>query len=370
MAKLILVVEDDIDVQDEVRLLLEGHGYIVYTANDGQEALDLINRIDVNLSMIISDLAMPVLNGYQLLQAVRSSVAWNGVPFIFLSGYSAPQNMRTARELGNDEYVVKPFDPAEFLNIVDSKINRFQQIQAAAEMRLNDSRRALVYLIAHELRTPLTYISGGFSLLEEELARSDSELITSSLQLIGSGTVRMGRIVDQATLYSELASGHVDLQLESVGAVCEVGHIIKNAILQFSYLAESRDQAVVFKPLTNETLFTFGIPTLLEQALGELLRNALTYSAEHTQTIIQLAQQEHWAIIRVIDHGRGIPPDVVDQVWNIFTQHQRKDYEQQGAGIGLAIARMIVEAHEGNIRLESVVNQGTMVTIALPLNGG
>jgi two-component system, sensor histidine kinase and response regulator len=367
MPKPILLVEDDIDVQDEVRLLLESNGYTVYTASDGQEALDMLGRLDLQLGLIVSDLAMPIMNGYQLLQAVRASALWHIVPFIFLSGYGTQQNVRTGRELGGDDYIVKPFETAELLSVVQAKLNRFQQIQKASENRLNDSRRALVHLIAHELRTPLTYISGGYSLLEEEIPSPESETVASSMELIRSGTVRMTRIVDQATLYSELASGHVRVQIDTVGAVFDPATIIKNAILTFESESIERNQTLVFKPLTTETLAIFGVSILVEQALNELVRNALIYSSDGSQTIIQLARQDNWGIIRVIDHGRGIPPEMVDQVWDILTQSQRYHYEQQGAGIGLSIVKLIVEAHGGNVRLESSLNQGTMVTISLPL---
>ncbi|MHB8626734.1 MAG: hybrid sensor histidine kinase/response regulator [Aggregatilineales bacterium] len=366
MAQVVLVVEDNSDLREEVALVLADKGYTVHTAPDGRRALELLNDAPWRPDLIVSDVLMPRMDGYQFVRAVRAIPDLNDVPFIFLTAYGTRQDMRIGRELGSDDYLIKPFDPEEFLNAVQIRLQRVAQMRIAASERLNGDRRAIVQILSHELRTPLTYISGGLSLLTEELSNNLSADATTSLELIHNGTSRLTRLVEQAVLYAELASGHVKLQLHTAGMPLSISALARQAVDLHQLDAAERYIPLELK-LPSEPLSVFGIGNLLVQAFSELLRNAIRYSAEDKEVCLQVVDEPGFAVIQVIDHGRGIPPEDIEQVWNVLAQAERQKYEQQGAGLGLPIARLAIEAHGGQISLTSVLGQGTTVTARLPL---
>lgn len=366
MTPVVLVVEDNNDLREEMALVLTYKGYHVHSASDGRHALELLSDVSWRPDLIVSDVLMPRMDGYQFVRAVRAIPDLNDVPFIFLTAYGTRQDMRIGRELGSDDYLIKPFDPEEFLNAVQVRLQRVAQMRIAASERLDNDRRSIVQVLSHELRTPLTYIAGGLSLLTEDVANNLSADAATSLELIQSGTERLTRLVEQTVLYAELVSGHVQLQLHTAGMPLNVASLIHQALELHQCDATNRRIALEPK-FPSETLSVFGVGNLLVQAFSELIRNAIMYSPEGSGVCLEVEGMTGLAVLRVTDHGRGIPAEEVERVWNVFTQAERRKYEQQGLGLGLPIVRLAIEAHGGQVRLSSAAGQGTTVTVQLPL---
>jgi two-component system OmpR family response regulator len=122
----ILVVDDQPDLLDNLGLALEAAGYQVLTANDGVEALALLQSQPVHL--ILADIAMPRLNGYQLYERVRQNPDWVAIPFLFLTARTLDSDIRYGKELGVDDYLPKPIQPEDLLAVVHGKLKRAQQL--------------------------------------------------------------------------------------------------------------------------------------------------------------------------------------------------------------------------------------------------
>jgi len=122
----LLVVDDEPSLLDGLRLTLEAAGYRVLTAQDGFKALDVLRSHPV--SLIVADIAMPNMNGYQLYERVRENAQWMAIPFIFLTARAMDTDIRYGKELGVDDYLTKPFDPKDLLATVQGKLRRAQQL--------------------------------------------------------------------------------------------------------------------------------------------------------------------------------------------------------------------------------------------------
>ncbi len=122
----ILVVDDQSALRDNVRQALEESGYQVLTACDGLEALTALQMQPVDL--IVADIAMPRLNGYQLYERVRKNPRWLNVPFIFLTARTLDSDIRYGKQLGVDDYLVKPFQLEDLLAAVEGKLRRAQEL--------------------------------------------------------------------------------------------------------------------------------------------------------------------------------------------------------------------------------------------------
>jgi DNA-binding response OmpR family regulator len=133
-APCILVADDQPEIVENLQLLLETEGYRVLGASDGVEALDVLQSQPVDL--ILADIAMPRLNGYQLYERARQDPRWVAIPFIFLSARALDSDVRYGKELGADDYLTKPFQPEDVLATVVGRLRRSRQL-AQASRRLS-----------------------------------------------------------------------------------------------------------------------------------------------------------------------------------------------------------------------------------------
>src|SRR5258707_2359905 len=276
----VLVVEDNEDLRENAVLVLRLEGFNALSATDGQDALDLLMSGKCRPDLIVSDIAMPRLDGYGFFEAVHSNPTLRAIPFIFLTARGSRRDIRFGKELGVDDYLVKPFNAEDFLIAIRSKLRRNQEIREQAESKLDDARRRLVQLLSHELRTPLTYVTGGFSLLAEGLEQdelpNDMQL---SMGLIRSGTQRLTRLAEQLVLYAELISGHSKIQLEKLGAPANLALAAKEALSQAQRETAARNLQWVTELELPEAVFVFTISDFLRYAIYEIIRNATTFSS-------------------------------------------------------------------------------------------
>jgi len=126
----ILVVDDQPEILENLALMLEVEGYRVVTANDGLEALDSLESEPVDL--ILADIAMPRLNGYQLYERVRENPQWAMIPFLFLTARALDSDIRYGKELGVDDYLTKPIQPEDLLAAVSGRLRRARQLAQLA----------------------------------------------------------------------------------------------------------------------------------------------------------------------------------------------------------------------------------------------
>lgn len=130
MKPLILVVEDNTDILFSIKLILEANGFQVITAENGEKALKLLNELEAPPEVIISDIMMPKMNGYDFFKAVFEDIRWNRIPFIFLSARSSPEEIRFGKLLGVDDYITKPFNEEDLIAAVAGKVARNKKIKS------------------------------------------------------------------------------------------------------------------------------------------------------------------------------------------------------------------------------------------------
>jgi signal transduction histidine kinase len=366
MVLTVLVVEDNEDLRENAALVLKLEDYKVFTASDGQEAFEMLKRGECRPDLIVSDIAMPRMDGFQFFQAVHEMPDLKVVPFIFLTAFGTRRDIKIGKELGVDDYLVKPFDADEFKAVVKNKLRRAQEIRDHEKNKLDDARRTMVQLLSHELRTPLTYVTGGFSLLADGIEQNSHE-VAFSMGLIRSGTQRLNRLAEQVVQYAELISGAMKTHLDTEGVPLDLEYLVKNAISLVERDMAERQTRYTLDMHLGQSIEIFGLQELLSTAIYEVLRNASSYSDEGSEIKVHVYNDASDAIIEVSDNGRGIPPENQALVWDILSQSERYRYEQQGAGMGLPLVKQIIMLHRGKTSLVSVVNEGTTVTLRLPI---
>jgi two-component system, sensor histidine kinase and response regulator len=368
---IVLFVEDNEDLRQNAALVLGLEGYEVQVASDGQEALEYLEQ-GLHPNLIVSDIMMPRMDGYEFFEAVRQRPNLKGIPFIFLTARGSKRDVSYGRQIGADDYLIKPFEPEDFLIAVQNKLQRAAEIREQATEEFADARRLLVQMLSHELRTPLSYVTGGFALLAEELQENripaSNDDVRMSLYLIQSGAQRLRRLAEQMVLYSEIMSGFIKQQVEKLSDILDLDSLVTDAIAQSSDIVEERSAEFYRSVSDNNGIFINGVKHLLVIAISEIIRNAAQYSHDNEVKIdLNIVCENDCAILTVTDSGKGISKKDQETIWDIMSQSERDRNEQQGAGMGLPIAKGIIDAHHCEIHLESTLGRGTRVTMKFPL---
>src|SRR4029078_2472620 len=234
----------------------------------------------------------------------------------------------------------------------------------ATRRRLETIRRDFVANVAHDVKTPLTVI-GGFAetLRDYDLPQAERSRF---LETIESNTRRMQRIVDDLLDLSRYESGAWVPNVTSN----DLAGIVTDIFTGVSRAAEEKGRALSFQA-AQQARRVDADPTALRQILANLVENAVRHTARGAVTVSAEAPANGGSTIRVSDTGTGIP---VEHLGRIFERFYRGDSGRArgegGTGLGLAIVRHLVEAHGGSVRAESIVGQGTTITVHFPRKSG
>ena len=376
----ILLVEDDQSLLDGISDLLEvvdlGYDLSVLTASNGQGGLAILD--DHTPDLIISDIMMPTMGGYEFLEHLRSNLAWVHIPVIFLSARGTKEDIRAGRKSGAEMYITKPFDNDELLKLVKSQLDRTFELQQDRARRLDKLQHSIIQLLNHEFRTPLTYVTAYYEMLADGLTNQNIEFIREYLLGIQVGAVRMTSLIDNFVRVIELRTGEAgneyNLQAEPIynlpeifQAMCQEWQTTKNGKVDIQFAIPADLPPV------------FGVTTYLREALNCLIDNAVkfTISKRHIDPEVVITAGLHFGrdnnrqreevYITIQDNGIGFPQHVQNQLFDLFYQFNREQMEQQGSGSGLTVAKGLIELHGGRIQVESKVGQGSTFTVFLPV---
>jgi two-component system sensor histidine kinase/response regulator len=361
----ILLVDDHLSLLTSLKFRLESYGYRVLTADNGRSALEVMAGARPDL--IISDIMMPVMDGFDFFQAVRSDPRWLGVPFIFLSAKGAEGDVRYGKLLGAEEYIVKPFDPEDLRVAVVAKLRRAQELQRHSQQELETLKKQLVGVMSHEFKTPLSYIKLATELLSKHKKMLTLEDLEQAVQSIQRGERRLSGLIEDVLSVAAIDAGLAHQHHQAHRHPYSIASSVWEAVNACRDQAAARDIKVNVTP-PADNLYMQGIEKYLTSALTRLLSNAIKFSTEGGQVSIVTHHNDEQIAIAVQDWGQGIPAAELPRLFDRFYQVNRKKYEQQGAGLGLTIARAYVELHGGRIEVTSEEGVGSTFTAWLPLH--
>lgn len=362
----VLLVEDNPALLDSISLELEMRGYSVATATDGRSALDVLNGMGRVPDIIVSDIAMPDMDGYAFLQAVHANQEWGSIPFIFLTALGSDKEIRYGKTLGVDDYLVKPFQPDDLIVAMENKLQRVATFRQQAQQEVEIARNELINLISHELNTPLTAIYTGTEMLASDLEQVSDEMTLQMLQVIRRGTQRMRRLIAQIIQLVQIDSGQLDREIQQFSSPQDLYELLVVAIQRVKRDFEHKSVEVQLD--SSQALVIPGMADALVAVFYEAIRNAYTFSPEDEKVLVEtMLTNDDMAQITVTDYGQGIRVEDQAGVWERFIQSDRASLEQQGAGLGLSIVRDIVMRHGGRVSLISQPNEGTQLMIRLPI---
>jgi two-component system sensor histidine kinase/response regulator len=360
----ILVVEDDPLMAQGIADILNVEGYRVETVPNGRAALMKMRSKTPDL--VLSDIMMPEMDGYDLCALVRATPQWRTLPFIFLTALGQKVDRRRGLELGADRYLAKPFEPDDLLLAVRSGLQRAADHRAETAAAISGLRTTMLATLNHEFRIPLTYITGYSQLLADEGMKMDQDNFRLCVSSLCHGVDRLRRLVENVLILTQIDSGELKTLVRMFPQRTEnISDIVSSVV-------RSRQLEAKARQVRLETLITSGLPSLaisveyVSQIIDHLLDNAIRFSNAGGTVTLTVSRADPGIELSVSDDGIGIRTDALAWVFDGFRQVDRPLQEQQGAGLGLAIVRGLAEAHGGGVTIESAPDTGTTVTVYLP----
>ena len=369
----ILLVEDDQPLLEGIAELLEvsdlGYSLQVIKTTDGEEGLQAVAKYEPDL--VISDIMMPRMGGFEFLERLRSQQPFIHIPVIFLTARGTPTDVLKGRLSGVELYLTKPYDSDELLQMVRSQLDRAVQLQGDRQRRLQNLSQNIVQLLNHEFRTPLTYVTAYYELLADGALHEDPDSLREYLRGIQIGASRLSQLVGNLVRLMSLRTGQAANEIRDRSEIIDDLDRLLMGMCGPRKGPEPEQLVNVRCHVPHYLPPIYGHRDSLFAMLDCLIDNAVKFSfmkAEKVPSIVLSAKfrnQEVW--ISVIDNGIGVPEEARERIFDLFYQHDREELEQQGAGAGLAIVDGLVKLHGGRVEVESVPEKGSKFSIILPV---
>lgn len=402
---MILIVDDKKENILPLKKILELHNLESEEAYSGEEALKKI--LQKNYSLIILDVQMPGMDGFEVGETLAGSNRTKEIPIIFLSAISKEKKYITkGYESGGVDYITKPVDPDLFILKVKTFLKLYQQqnelrdirdllfkeieirkdaqenleqkvLQRTSELQQknqelelsNHELQQFAWVVAHDLKEPIRKI-GIFTKLIGERCLNEESNGSFYVQRTILAAERMDTLINDLLGYSRLSA-------PTPFEICDLNEIIAEVTTDLEYLIEEKEGKIEISGLLPRVE---GVPSQLRQVFQNLIGNALKFTEKDkkpeiiiTADIVNAATIDDFASVSgmynrivVSDNGIGFDEQYKEKIFTIFQRLHHKEF-YSGTGIGLSIAKKIIEKHKGLITGKSKEGEGASFIILLPI---
>jgi signal transduction histidine kinase len=357
MGKNILIIEDDKNVRDNVFEILTAENYEVYSAENGKKGYQ--KAVETLPDLILCDLLMPEMDGFEVIQYIKENPLTRNIPFVFLTAKVDLADIRKGMETGADDYITKPFTVKSLLKAIQIRLDKYED----SRKKINDLTLNLEMSLPHELRTPLFGILGFSKLLSDNVDAYSKEEVKEFAENIFISGKRLHRLVENFLYLARL-------ELISINNA-EMKNLLQEQISKSSAIInQSAIEAAKAKNRVKDLKINveeFGLKINLEgfiKLFDELIDNAFKFSREGDEVSIGSRSEGDYNVITVSNIGISMTEE---QIANItpHMQFERKLREQQGSGLGLSIAKKIIELHNGKLNIVAKDNTITFEVFLL-----
>ena len=363
----ILLVDDRPENLYSLENILANENRIILKASSGEEALKIAFSEDI--ALILLDVQMPVMDGFEVAHMLKQTNRTKKTPILFVTAISKEKKyMLKGYQEGCIDYLFKPLD----VDITQAKVNtllklhdqqRELEIKNAELAKLNQEKNYFLGVASHDLRNPIGNIISLVNIIEDELGDTLSEEMHEMLQMMHESGKDMLELLNNLLDVSKIESGKMNLNLKNES----IAGIIQKSINDNIRSANAKSIVLDYNIVDNIPQVPFD-KIHLQQVLNNLISNAIKFSFGKTHVEINVIRKDNDLIISVKDQGQGIPSNDIHRVFMPFARTSVSSTNgEKSTGLGLTIAKRIVEAHGGNIWLSSEVGKGTTFFFSLPI---
>ncbi|MBI4867437.1 MAG: response regulator [Candidatus Wallbacteria bacterium] len=357
----VLVVDDEERNRRLLGDLLEVRGHEVTFAEDGREAIERAQASPQDV--ILLDVMLPDLDGYEVCRQLKSDSRTGHVPILLVTALKERTSRLLGIQAGASDFLTKPIDPEDLRLRVRNAVHAkrlFDRVQTdlIRLQELESQRKMLTRMLVHDMRTPLTGIGGFLELaLMDKLPKEAAECVASALRSTEGLVEMVSSILD----VGRMEEGHTALDLSEV----EVRSLADRSLARLEPLKKGRTLTIA-SPRASTRLTCDA--HLIQRVIQNLLGNALKFTDSRKGTIaLGIEAREVGVKVTVEDNGPGIPPEYRDKVFDMYFQaSSRRQNLVYSTGLGLTFCKLAVEAHGGQIGVESQVGKGSAFWFELP----
>lgn len=356
-AALILNVDDHEPARYARGRMLERAGYQVLSASSGENALAIAHASPIDV--VILDINLPDISGFEVSRRLRAETTTSSIPILQITASSLTVESHVrALEMGADTYLVEPVDPG----VLVATVKALLRMRAAEErmrrantelQRSNAELQEFAWVASHDLKEPLRTITAYSQLLARRFSGQLGTDGDDYINFIVAATRRMGSLIEDLLAWSQVGSQVERVEVDMEAALARVTSTLHEAIRASEATIEHGPLPVVR-----------GWPDQIEQLLQNLVSNSIKYRRLDTPVRISITadrERSGWCF-SVQDNGMGFEPRYAEQIFGLF---KRLDVNYPGTGIGLAIARKIVERHGGRIWATSTPGVGSTFSFTI-----
>ncbi|MDQ6975457.1 MAG: hybrid sensor histidine kinase/response regulator [Mariprofundaceae bacterium] len=383
---IVLLVDDQLIIHEAIRrCLADQPNLVLHCCDDGSKALKIAEELKPHV--ILQDLVMPDVNGLMLVQYYRVNPATRDVPIIVLSSKEESEIKAKAFALGANDYIVKLPDQTELLARLQYHAKAYENLQQRAKVfhqlkdnqkilvklnrqleeeqkelkKLNEIKNRFLSIAAHDLRNPLSAIRCFAEFLTEPDMGSLNKEQRDLVDNIATTSNAMLTLVNDLLDVSVIESGRLKLKLGEH----DMPHLIKNVVHLNHIIAQRKHITVSFDAMVDQANQVFD-PERFRQVVDNLISNAIKYSPSYTTVYVRLRIAKERIQLQVKDEGPGIPEDEQGKLFQPFGKTSvQATAGEKSTGLGLALSKRMIEAHGGDIRVESTPGAGSSFIVEL-----
>jgi signal transduction histidine kinase len=397
----ILVVDDRADNLMSIESILERESYIIVKANSGRAALKILLK-EFDFSLILMDVQMPDMNGFETAALIYQRDKLKNVPIIFITAHNEDEAIFKGYKVGAVDFIYKPVNPellrikvglfVELYRKTQSLIAQEQKLlntnaslqkeieeREASERKIRELNKQLIqnnihlktineeldrfaYIASHDLQEPLRKIRVFSDMIIQKKTGTDD--VDKYVTKITNATIRMQQLVSDLLRFSRHSIQGGDF------VAADLNDIVKEAVNELEIKIQQTNARIIIDPLPAVS----AIPVLMRQVFYNLISNAIKFrKKEVTPEIHIYAEQEkhpeiadsYYYRIFVKDNGMGFESQYSDDIFIVF-KRLHSYHEIEGTGIGLSICKKIMEQHHGSIKATSEIDNGATFIVSIP----
>lgn len=361
----ILIVEDKQDSIDLICYFLKPQNYKIEIAMNGEEALEKINQSPPDL--ILLDIMLPKLNGFQVCERVKKNPKTQFIPIIMITALRELKDKIHGLEVGADDFISKPFENVELLTRVRSLLKQkkyYDELERKNEelKRMDEFKDELAHLIVHDMKNPIFVIQGNLQMMGMGIDKAEADSLNKYIGRIERSTENLLKMVLNLIDISKLETGRMNLNKELV----VVNDIVKKCIQKISDSPENETKKISLE-LSDQIPLTYLDNSLFERVLDNLISFAIANVKPEGRVQINTRFSNNILQCEIKDDGIQIPPKFQETLFNKYSQVEIKNEGYRlGRGLGFTFSKLAVEAHKGSIYIENTDSIGNNFIINIP----
>ncbi len=357
----ILITDDEQIVRETLKVHLSREGYDIVLAVNAAEALHLLESTPIDV--ILSDVMMPEMDGFELCKRIKNNKGLQHIPLILVTALNSKDDLVKGIDSGANDFLSKPVSGVELRARVRSMIRIKRQYDALQESLR--SREELAQLVVHDLKNPLTNVMFGLDMLQH--SEDLNEEVSSQMQRISEQAKRLNGLIEELLVTAKMDAGKLLLSRRDIAIRDFMQEVERNN----RTFAEARDISLAFE-YPEDGLLSLSIDrSLMLRTMDNLISNAIKYSDPYTSVVVRLAyldsanESERDFDINIIDQGYGVPDADKESIFNKFEIGRLKQSGVRQHGLGLSFCKMVIEAHGGIISVVDNHPAGSIFKIEL-----